>query len=80
MPTRRADHFCILDEIQDKGFFMCVARNIGIFKARSQTLSIFDATVLTPVPTVRLESLLKIAVSEQHELLGIGKKVIFLMP
>ena len=59
---------------------MCVARNIGIFKGRSQTLSIFDATVLTPVPTARLESLLKIAVNEQHELLGIGKKVRLLRP
>ena len=59
---------------------MCVAQNIGIFKGRSQTLSIFDATVLTPIPTTRLESMLKIAVNQQHEHLGVGKKVSFSMP
>lgn len=77
MPARRSDYFRILDEIQEKGLFMSVARNVGIFKGRSQTLSIFDATVLTPVPTARLESYLRIAVSQQHELLGVGKKVSF---
>lgn len=64
----------IVDEVNSKGFYACVARNVGIFKNRASTLSIVDCTILTSIPQ-RLEGALKDTLSKQRANQGFGKKV-----
>ncbi|KAI5057701.1 hypothetical protein GOP47_0027716 [Adiantum capillus-veneris] len=60
--------------VNEHGFYGCVARNINIFKQRSNTLSIVDSTILCALPQP-MEVSLKDALKKQIAALGFGKKV-----
>ncbi|KAI5057198.1 hypothetical protein GOP47_0027213 [Adiantum capillus-veneris] len=50
VPTRRFDYQLMVKEAKEKGFYMCVARIINVFKHLLNTLSVVDATILCPLP------------------------------
>ena len=72
---RKALSHQLLDTFNTNTVVPYLARNIGVWKTRSNTLSILDVTLLTPLYGERLKAKLYDAFSKQIKDLGFGREV-----
>ncbi|KAI5070993.1 hypothetical protein GOP47_0013244, partial [Adiantum capillus-veneris] len=72
--SRKDDCQQLLQEMVVDGRVMCVARNIGAFLGKPNTLSILDVTILVPVRSVRLREDLAAVFQTQTKNLGYNRE------
>ena len=65
----------IVEEFEGGNVVMYVARNIGVWKEKSNTLSVFDITILTPVFGERRREALFNAFKSHINEMGYGQEV-----
>ncbi|MCO5555593.1 hypothetical protein L7F22_009138 [Adiantum nelumboides] len=72
---QKEDYNNLLKEIDCGKLVMRVARNIGAFMGRKNTLSVMDLTVLVPVRSKRMQAELTAAFEAQVKTFGYGKEI-----
>ncbi|KAI5061218.1 hypothetical protein GOP47_0023723 [Adiantum capillus-veneris] len=74
--SRKDDCQQLLQEMVVDGPVMCVARKIGAFLGKPNTLSILDVTILVHVRSVRLREELTVVFQTQTKNLGYNREVV----
>lgn len=77
LEERKSEYKCMVDEFLERGIAMYVAPNIGIWRAKSNTLSILDGTIITLIPSRAIKDIFIDALLKQVVDFGFGKQVVF---
>lgn len=79
MNKRKSLYHQLAEEFNRGQIIPYVARNIGCWKAKSNTLSVLDITLISPVAGARMQKKLRDAFNKQILEMGYGRQVVTLL-